>query len=63
MLNVYRDFREAQQRFESFGKEMKRKDMQIKELQARLESTEGCKYLFLFTFSQTGFWLKIFLSV
>lgn len=44
-LNCYscRDLRETRQRFDSVGSEIKRKDLQIRELQQRLEVNEGCK--------------------
>lgn len=38
-----RELRESRQRFETLAHEVKRKDHQIKELQSRLESGEGCK--------------------
>lgn len=37
-----RDFR---QRFDTLTHEIKRKEMQIKELQARLDTGDGCKYI------------------
>lgn len=42
-MNHSRDLREARQRCDSYGHDMKRKDSQIRDLQQRLESTEGCK--------------------
>lgn len=44
IIIVFRDLRETRQICESIGGELKRKDSQIKELQARLETNEGCKY-------------------
>lgn len=45
-----RDLRESRQRYDSVGNEIKRKDNQIRELQQRLESNEGCKFTIFFTF-------------
>lgn len=39
----YRDLRETRQRFDSVGGDLKRKDSQIRDLQQRLENSEGCK--------------------
>lgn len=43
-----RDLRETRQRYDSVGSDMKRKEMQIRELQQRLENGEGCKSNLLF---------------
>lgn len=45
----YRDLRESRQRYDSVGIDIKRKDNQIRELQQRLESSEGCKSIFIST--------------
>lgn len=48
-LYFARDLRETRQRYDSVGNDIKRKDNQIRELQQRLESNEGCKFApFLF---------------
>ena len=39
-----RDMREYKSRVESYSREMLRKESQIKELQGRIESGDGCKY-------------------
>lgn len=36
--------RDFKQRLDTMSHELKRKDMQVKELQARLETGDGCKY-------------------
>lgn len=43
MFSQCRDLRETRQRYDSVGSDMKRKEMQIRELQQRLENGEGCK--------------------
>lgn len=43
-LNEYRELRDFRQRLDSMSHDMKRKEIQIKELQSRLDSGEGCKY-------------------
>lgn len=40
----YRELRDLRQRIDSMSHETKRKEIQIKELQSRLDSGEGCKY-------------------
>jgi hypothetical protein len=40
----YRELRDLRQRLDSMSHEMKRKEIQIKELQSRLDSGDGCKY-------------------
>lgn len=40
----FRELRDFKQRLDSVSHEMKRKEMQIKELQTRLESGDSCKY-------------------
>ena len=61
--NKIRDLRETQQRVDTIGSELKRKDKQIRELQHRLESSEGCKSKFLYfsIFNKKKFFLYIFL--
>lgn len=49
-LCLCRDLRETRQRFDSVGSEIKRKDLQIRELQQRLEVNEGCKYYTIIVF-------------
>lgn len=46
---ISREMREFRQRFESLSHELKRKEMQIKELQGRIDSGDGCKLHFLLT--------------
>lgn len=46
LLCKYRDLRESRLRFDSVGTDMKRKENQIRELQQRLENSEGCKSSF-----------------
>ncbi|XP_037915645.1 serine/threonine-protein kinase Genghis Khan isoform X3 [Hermetia illucens] len=41
LVAAQKDLREARQRCDSYGHDMKRKDSQIRDLQQRLESTEG----------------------
>lgn len=47
-FNHFRDLRETRQRYDSVGGEIKRKDNQIRELQQRLESNEGCKLISIY---------------
>lgn len=41
---MFRELRDFRQRYEKLTHELKRKEMQIKELQSRLDSGEGCEY-------------------
>ena len=41
----YRDMVEYKGRVESYSREMLRKESQIKDLQTRMETGDGCKYL------------------
>lgn len=41
---LFRELRDFKQRLDTMSHELKRKDMQVKELQARLETGDGCKY-------------------
>lgn len=50
LSSVHRDLRETRQRFDSAGSDLKRKDGQLRELQQRLENSEGCKCLCLIIF-------------
>lgn len=40
----FRELRDFKQRLDTMSHELKRKDMQVKELQARLDTGDGCKY-------------------
>lgn len=40
----FRELRDFKQRLDTMSHELKRKDMQIKELQGRLDTGDGCKY-------------------
>lgn len=42
---IFRDLRESRQRYDSMMGELKRKESLIREMQQRLESSEGCKFL------------------
>lgn len=42
---MYRELRDFRQRFDTLTHEIKRKEIQIKELQARLDTGDGCKYI------------------
>lgn len=46
--NTFRDQRDLRQRYEMLAQDVKCKEMQIKDMQHRLESGEGCKFFFLF---------------
>lgn len=39
----YRELKETRQRFDSQGVEIRKKENQMKEMQAKLEQGEGCK--------------------
>lgn len=41
---MFRELRDFRQRLDSMSHEMKRKEIQIKDLQSRLDSGDGCKY-------------------
>lgn len=43
-LVCFRDLRETRQRFDSMVSELKRKEIILREMQQRLEASEGCKY-------------------
>lgn len=47
ILILCRDLRESRQRYDSMIGELKRKESVIRDLQQRLESTEGCKWSIL----------------
>lgn len=57
---LFRELRDFRQRFDTLTHEIKRKEMQIKELQARLDTGDGCKYISFNTVTKTNF-LKILL--
>jgi hypothetical protein len=42
---VSRELRDSRHKFEILSHDMKGKEVQIKELQSKLESGEGCKYI------------------
>lgn len=42
---VSRELRDSRHKFEILSHDMKGKEAQIKELQSKLESGEGCKYI------------------
>ncbi|KAK0091664.1 hypothetical protein PV326_002890 [Microctonus aethiopoides] len=44
LIAAQKELRDFRQRLDSMSHEMKRKEMQIKELQSRIDSTDGCKY-------------------
>jgi len=41
----FRELKDLKQRLDTMSHELKRKDMQIKEMQARLDTGDGCKYI------------------
>ena len=43
-LFIYRELREFKQRNDALIMDIKRRDKQIKELQSRVDSGDGCKY-------------------
>ena len=43
-MTMLRDMKDYKSRVESYSREMLRKDSQIKELQGRIETGDGCKY-------------------
>ena len=45
---MLRDMKDYKSRVESYSREMLRKDSQIKELQGRIETGDGCKYYITF---------------
>ena len=45
LIASQKDLRDNKQKVDSFANEMKRKEAQIKEMQYRLEHSEGCKFL------------------
>lgn len=57
---IYRELRDFRQRFDTLTHEIKRKEMQIKELQARLDTGDGCKYISYSTVTKRNF-VKILL--
>lgn len=44
--SLFRDLRDFRQRNDALIADLKRKDKQMKELQNRLDSGDGCKYFF-----------------
>lgn len=44
LVCLTRDLRESRQRYESMVNELKRKDSIMREMQQRLETSEGCKF-------------------
>lgn len=59
-LYVHRELRDFRQRFDTLTHEIKRKEMQIKELQARLDTGDGCKYISIDNITSKNF-IKILL--
>lgn len=45
IIYVFREMRDFRARYENLSHELKRKDMQIKELQGRIDSGDGCKFV------------------
>lgn len=44
-----RELRDFRQRYDALAMDVKRKEIQIRDLQTRLESGDGCEYLLLYT--------------
>lgn len=45
LFSFFRELKDLKQRLDTMSHELKRKDMQVKELQARLDTGDGCKYI------------------
>ena len=45
---VSRELRDSRHKFEILSHDMKGKEAQVKELQSKLESGEGCKYIIFY---------------
>lgn len=54
-MYIHRELRDFRQRFDTLTHEIKRKEMQIKELQTRLDAGDGCKYISFNTVTKKNF--------
>lgn len=47
-FDFFRELRDSRQRYDALVMDLKRKEKQIKDLQNRLDSGDGCKYNFMY---------------
>lgn len=63
LLRSHRELRDFRQRFDTLTHEIKRKEMQIKELQARVDTGDGCKYISIDNITKKSFVRTLYLRI